>query len=550
MILKNKQTRNTFFFIGFILLAGIANLVSRSGTPAWNNLFTCINYCVYIGLLLFWILSVFIRLLPSSARTYMAAAGIAMLVYMLVRIFKYRMLVDLPALERYLGYAYWVPQMFIPALFLMVCICIYRGDNKKPKINEKLFLIPAAALSLLAMTNDLHQLVYVFDSDDLSSYALETGTYTYGPGLYLLYVWMAAAAAAGLFPLMRRMGRKSFRAVFILAGLVALWAGLIFIYFVTAGKTGGARMFNVPEIHIFCMLAIFEACVRQRLIPYNENHTGFFSQLTVPALITDRAFSPAYHTAIPVSADRSLLKEALEKPVYPDEDTRLSGMPVRSGYAFWMEDEGELHRQRRNLDSANELLSEENKLIEAENRLKEEKAHLDAQNRVYDRIAEALYPKQKRIEELLRDAAPDTEGFKKALGICCVLNAWSKRKSNLLLLSEETHAGRNRELFLALQESARSLKCCGVAAAAVGEEYSDLPLSDVHELYDAFETVLEAWLTDLRSMTVSLTEDGIRMAMDLKKSPALPELSLPAECKTSEGITYLTLERRTGGDAL
>ena len=74
-------------------------------------------------------------------------------------------------------------------------------------------------------------------------------------------------------------------------------------------------------------------------------------------------------------------------------------------------------------------------------------------------------------------------------------------------------------------------------------------IKDILELYDAFETVIEAWLPDLRSMTVSLSENGIRMAMDLKGSPTLPELPLPVGRKTSEGITYLTIDRRTGGDA-
>ena len=544
----NKQTRNTLIFICFLLLAGAANLLSRTDILARDNLFSCINCFVYIGLLLFWIQSVFIRLLPSSARTHMVSAGIAMLLYMLLRIFKYRMVIDSVLMERYAVYAYWIPQMFIPALFAMVCICIYRGDSGKQKINEKLFLVPAAALSLLAMTNDLHKLIYV-PSVELSSFKVESGTYTYGPCLYLLYVWMAIAVVAGLVPLTLRMGRKSIKAILILAGLVCLWAGLVFVYFAALNKSGGFRMFNIPEIHIFGMLSIFEACVRYRLIPHNENHTGFFSQLTVPVLITDRFFTPVYHTAIPVTADRAMLQASLEKPVYPDGDIRLSGIPVRAGYAFWTSDEKEIHQKRRNLDSANEVLSEENKLIEAENRLKEEKAHLDAQNLVYDRIAQALYPKQKRIEELLRDVRPDTEEFRKALGVCCVLNAWSKRKSNLLLLSEETLPVRNRELFLALQESARFLKCCDVAAAAVGEEYSDLSLTDIHELYDAFETIIEAWLPALRTMTVSLTADGIRMAMDVRNSPALPEISLPAECKSSEGITYLTIGRRTGGDA-
>ena len=73
-----------------------------------------------------------------------------------------------------------------------------------------------------------------------------------------------------------------------------------------------------------------------------------------------------------------------------DEDTRLSGMKIRPGYAFWTEDESELHRENRRLAQANELLSEENDLIAVENELKAKKARLDAQNRVYEQIAAAL----------------------------------------------------------------------------------------------------------------------------------------------------------------
>ena len=224
-------------------------------------------------------------------------------------------------------------------------------------------------------------------------------------------------------------------------------------------------------------------------------------------------------------------------------------MEIRAGYAFWAEDESGLHRENRRLESANELLSEENGLIRAENELKEKKARLDAQNQVYDKIAAALYPRQKRIAELLEAAGPETEDFRKILGECCVLNAWCKRKSNLLLLDESALPEKNRELFLALEESARFLKCCGVEAAAVGEETSGLPLPDVHALYDTFETVIEAWLPSLRRMTVSLLEDGIRMAVDVKEPLPLPETALPVEERTSEGTVFLTVRSGKGGEA-
>jgi hypothetical protein len=256
-----------------------------------------------------------------------------------------------------------------------------------------------------------------------------------------------------------------------------------------------------------------------------------------------------YRTDRPVPASEAELRTSLERPVYPREELRLSGMGIRAGYAFWAEDESELRRESRRLESANEILREENTLIRKENELKEKKARLDAQNRIYDRIAEILYPRQKRIEKLLEDAEPGTEGFGSALGECCVLNAWCKRKSNLLLLDETSLPAKNRELFLALQESARFLKCCGVEAAAVGEETTDFPLSDIHELYDTFETVIESWLHALRRLTVSLTGTGIRMAMETDREMILPETVLPVEARSSEGTVFLTVHRRKEGAA-
>ena len=173
---------------------------------------------------------------------------------------------------------------------------------------------------------------------------------------------------------------------------------------------------------------------------------------------------------------------------------------------------------------------------------------------MYDRIAAELYPRQKRIEALLESAKPGTDQFRRALGECCVLNAWCKRKSNLLLLDEVMLPRRNRELFLALQESARFLKCCGVEAAAVGEETTDFPLADIHDLYDSFEAVIEAWLPSLRQVAVSLQEDGIRLAINGDQALFLPEMIppetiLPIRKQISDDTVFLTIRRRKGGEA-
>jgi len=307
-------------------------------------------------------------------------------------------------------------------------------------------------------------------------------------------------------------------------------------------------MYNTPEIRTFSMLAILEICIRSRLIPHNENYAGFLSGLKLPVLMTDGKMAPVFCSAVTLKASDEEMRSALDFPVYTDEYTKLSGIRVGAGYVFWNEDEKELHKATRRLEEANAILSEENDLIRVENELKEKKARLDAEAKVYDRIASVIYPKQKRIEQLLESIDPKDTDFGARLGEACVLNAYSKRKSNLLLISQDNLPKSNRELYLALQETARFLKCCGIEAAAVGEEYTDFPLSYVHELYDDFETLIEAWLPYLKRLTVSLTEEGIRIAAELTEAAKLPDMALFVKSTEADGFTFLTIYGNMGGE--
>ena len=536
----SETKRNTYFFIGFWLLGGLCNLFGGTDYLFLNTLMFCFSYMIYAGLLLFWALSVRARLLPMPARDSLIWASMLMLTYMMTRAFKYRFIANAAAPARYAVYAYFLPMTLVPALFLMTSARVLRGTSERKAWDERLLLIPALLLSAMALTNDWHSLVYV-PHVPLADFIIANGTYHHGPGFYAIYAWMFGAGAAAVALLLRASRRRPGRCVLQIVGVLALWSALILTNVLVFFRFGLRHPYNDPDIHIFGMLAVIEVCIRGRLIPNNESYPAYFARLGLPVLITDRDLRCVYRTDVPLTADRDQLRSALAAPVALDEDTRLSGMPIPAGYAFWAEDERELHRENARLAAANELLGQENDLIRVENELSEKKARLDAQVRVYDRIAQALYARQKRVEALLRDADPEDPAFRRALGECCVLNAWSKRKSNLLLLSEDTLPRRNRELFLALQESARYLKYCGVEAAAMGEEYSALPLKQVHALYDTFEAVVETYLPYLRRMTVSLMAGGLRLAMETTSDPPLPATRLSVERRRSDEYTFLIL---------
>lgn len=539
-----RQHRTTRIYVCVFLLAGIFSLLQRTKFDLFNTLMYCANAAILIGLIIFWIHTVRARLLPTRMRSSIYAAGLFMLTYILIRLFRYRIVVNAIIPGRYAGYAYFVPKIMIPTLLLSVAAEMAFGESQTAKLIRNIALLISVALSVLSITNDLHYLVYV-PKIERADFNLISGTYSWGLFFYVTYGWIFLMLVTGFALMLKVVPKRSKRAAVSLIASIAVWIVAGLICTLILDRFNLVKMYGITEIECFSMILIFECCIRNRLIPYNEKYAMFLNKLRTPVLITDTYFHIVDKSASPINVQKETLISAVEEPVFIDEDTRLSCTKILAGYAFWTENEHELHEEQSRLNEANALLSEENELIIVENKLKEQKARLDAQDKVYARISAAISPKQKRIESLLENTDPDSEEFADTLGLVCVLNAYSKRKTNLLLLTEESLPKENRELFLALSESARFLKCCGIDAAATGEEYTKFSLSDIHDLYDIFETVIETYLPVLKRMTVSIIPDGVRMAMEAENKLDLPVTCLPVDCKESDGVLFFTIRRRT-----
>ncbi|MBO4689095.1 MAG: hypothetical protein J5636_11365 [Clostridiales bacterium] len=533
-------------FITLFLLAGVCNLLTRTGSMMFRALMFSCNLMIFIGLIVFWADTIRTRLLPTRTRSYIFFAAALMLTYIIARGFKYRAVTSSDIISRHITYFYFLPIIMVPTMLLTTALSLLFGEKNRGRKRERAVIFSSLAVFLLVMTNDLHHLVY--RPVEGNAFDLDSSSYSWGPAFFAAYAWVILTLLIALAILFNVVGRKKKNVVVALVWIIGFWIVSVAGMTLFLEKHDSIRMYNKPEIDVFVLLLIFECCIRSRLIPYNQNHGNFFKKFRLPALITDADLNVVHKTVAPIGATRVQLQECKDHPVYLDEETRLMCMPIPAGYAFWTENEHELLEKRRSLAEANEILNEENDLIAVENHLREQKARLDAQNQVYARIAAAIRPKQKRIETLLMDIDPEDSSFGEALGKVCVLNAYSKRKTNLLLLSEETLTGRNRELYLALSESCRFMKCCGIEAATVGEEYSDMPLSDLNDLYDTFEMVVEAYLPVLTGMTVSILPEGIRIAAEAKEEREIPETVLPVEVKESDGVFFFTI-RRKGGES-
>lgn len=472
-----------------------------------------------------------------------------MVFYFFIRAFKYRIgRPELPA--RYAWYLYYVPLILAPTLFLMNAIRIYRGE-KRGAWDERLLLIPGAMIPLLTLTNDLHHWAFR-PGPDAVPFIGSSGTYTYGPVYYVAYVWMIVTVVIATAILAWVFGKRLRpRHILVPIGFVLLCIAMTTLHSVISGLGVHGLPFQTPEIHIFTMVGICEFCIRSRLIPYNENYSGFFSGLRLPVLIADRRLQPAYASAVPVPATEAERKAALKEPVYISETERLSGKPIRGGYAFWVTDEAEVRRANDRLQEANELLESENTLIEYENRQKEQTAYLESRRRVFHEIAEQIYPTQKRIAELLNAMQPGTPDFKRKLARVSVLNAYVKRKTNLLLLAAETEMIDRGELVKAVAESAHYLSLAG-QRCSVNEHAAPVPAPEARALialYDAFEQIAEQLLDCASMAIVSFPADGITLSADADEGfrPGADVPGAVVQTRRSEGALYISIRTEEGG---
>ena len=537
------RSRPVALYILGLLLAGVCNVLCASENLLLGTVSYCLNYMVYTALLLFWIQSVRTRLLPSRAKTYILAAAMCMFLLLFLRSWKYRGTELNTTAERYGWYAYYPPFVMMVTLFCMCCLRFSRLSGGGPRFDERLLLLPAGALSLAVLTNDLHHQAFRMLPEIQS--VSGNGAYSRGPVYWAVFAWAGLCVGSGVLALIAAAGRRrDWRRVLfplLLLGAIPCLAALQEIM-----QEWGLRfLFHLPEIEVFCVLGAFEYCIRGRLMAHNENYAGFFAAMETPAVITDRDFAPVYRTAAPLAAAPGDLPAALRRSVYPNADRRLSGMAIRAGYAFWEEDEGELRRMNERLQEANETLSLENELIRHENEMRERRARVESRNRIYGRVAEELYPTQERLAALLAGAAPGTDGFRRAIAVCSVMNAFVKRRSNLLL----TEAADSRELILALEESVRYLKYCGVEAAVLGRARREYTTGEMCALYDTFEALVEAFLPHIARLTVSLTDEGLRLMLDARETPLLPPTPLPVEIMRAEDCLFCTVRAGREGAA-
>ena len=144
-----------------IVCAVAARVVTRGHREAPYFLpVSLLRSFIYIGLMMWWGISLWQRIVQTQVRRYLAATAALCVFWLSIRTVKF-FIAATPAAIRYLWYGYYVPMLFIPLLCVLVALSLGRPENYRLPRWTNLLYLPTALLLLQVLTNDLHHKAYL-----------------------------------------------------------------------------------------------------------------------------------------------------------------------------------------------------------------------------------------------------------------------------------------------------------------------------------------------------------------------------------------------------
>lgn len=216
-----------------------------------------------------------------------------------------------------------------------------------------LLYIPSTALLLLLLTNDMHQLAFVFPADA----AVWANDYRHGIGYHLALGWALVCALAALAIMVIKCRVPHSRRVLLLP----------FVPVILAVVYGVLDMFRLAWLKliagdmtvVYCLLitAALEGCIQCGLIQSNTRYGELFRESTLAVQIVDRDYTVRYAAKNAPEIPADSMRAAEAGPVALTEGIQLHNMPVDGGHAVWTEDISPLLRLRESLEDHPDLRS-------------------------------------------------------------------------------------------------------------------------------------------------------------------------------------------------
>ena len=475
------------------------------GGPAVNHIRTAL----YLLLFALWGFSLDRRIIQRQTLHCLRLTAVLMLLWLILRTLKYSVVTDLTA-GRYIWYLYYLPMLFLPMLWVYIALSMGKSEDYRLSRGIGMLSIIPAALFLLVITNDLHQQVFAFKSGVPGLPV--SGTYSYRPLYFICLGWMVGCMAFSLVCLFRKIripsGERKRITPFVL-GCAMLLYGILYLSGIPAVRWWFGDM-NV----MFCLLyaAIYESCIRCRMIPSNTGYVELFEATTLAACIADRSGRIVLRSCA-AGEDMTCPQEG-QRIVRPD-GMRISSAPISGGYAVWQDNVRQLAELRTRLNANKEEMERNKKKLKDAYLVQKSLHELTEKNRIYNEL-EAKHSRQtaQMRQMLARCEKSEPAERRSLLKKVLLLGTYIKRSANLYFLSSEYQWLPQQELRLTVDEAVRTLTACGTECGVIYRTTGPMRTSEVVRLFDLLEIVAETTVDDLRSLFISISDSAMDLSVE------------------------------------
>ena len=492
------------------------------GGPAVNHIRTAL----YLLLFALWGFSLDRRIIQRQTLHCLRLTAALMLLWLILRTLKYSVVTDLTA-GRYIWYLYYLPMLLLPLLWVYIALSMGKPEDYRLSRRSSILSIVPAVLFLLVITNDLHQQVFAFKSGVPGLPV--SGTYSYRPLYFICLGWMVGCMAFSLVCLFRKIripsGERKRITPFVL-GCATLLYGILYLSGIPAVRWWFGDM-NV----MFCLLyaAIYESCIRCRMIPSNTGYVELFEATTLAACIADRSGRIVLRSRA-AGKDMTCPQEG-QRIVRPD-GMRISSAPISGGYAVWQDNVRQLAELRTRLNANKEEMERNKKKLKDAYLVQKSLHELTEKNRIYNEL-EAKHSRQTaQMRQMLARCERAGPAERRSLLKKVLLGTYIKRSANLYFLSSEYQWLPQQELRLTVDEAVRALTACGTECGVIYRTTEPMRASEVVRLFDLLEIVAETTVDDLRSLFISVSDSAMDLSVECAadlSAIASPEVTVRRE---------------------
>ena len=520
-----KHLLPTVFVCTVIVIAYACRMLAKFdiGGPAMNHIRTAL----YLLLFALWGFSLDRRIIQRQTLHCLRLTAALMLLWLILRTLKYSVVTG-PAAGRYIWYLYYLPMLFLPLLGVYIALSMGKSEDYRLSREIGMLSIIPAVLFLLVITNDLHQQIFAFKSGVPGLPV--SGTYSYRPLYFICLGWMVVCMAFSLVCLFRKSripsGEGKRITPFVL-GCAMLLYGILYLSGIPAVRWWFGDM-NV----MFCLLyaAIYESCIRCRMIPSNTGYVELFEASTLAACIADRNGRIVLRSRA-AGKDMTCPQEG-QRIVRPD-GMRISSAPISGGYAVWQDNVRQLAELRTRLNANKEEMERNKKKLKDAYLVQKSLHELTEKNRIYNEL-EAKHSRQtaQMRQMLARCEKSEPAERRRLLKKVLLLGTYIKRSANLYFLSSEYRWLPQQELRLTVDEAVRALTACGTECGVIYRTTEPMRASEVVRLFDLLEIVAETTVDDLRSLFISVSDSAMDLSVECAadlSAIASPEVTVRQE---------------------